>query len=180
MVYFAMLFWGVVVGLLARRKNRNPWGWGVAGALSWILALLVLAFMPYVCPKCGRDLSNAEGKADRCPNCGDISAAAQSASNLELSEAESPIDRGRSWFLSASRLTRLAIVAPIFWFAVVLIYKLMFDSNEYDLESIIKYEWVRTKFLKVALFPGVVFAIAVLAYEHVILKPRGTSEKSEP
>lgn len=29
----AVLFWAVVVGLLAKRKNRNPIGWGLAGDL---------------------------------------------------------------------------------------------------------------------------------------------------
>lgn len=63
------LFWAVVVGLLAKRKNRNPIGWGIAGALSWFIALIVLAFMPYLCPKCKHKISNKEAKAKVCQNC---------------------------------------------------------------------------------------------------------------
>ena len=65
----AALFWAVVVGLLAKRKNLNPIGWGIAGALSWLIALIILAFMPYVCPKCGDKLSNADAKSGSCPSC---------------------------------------------------------------------------------------------------------------
>jgi hypothetical protein len=65
----AALFWAVVVGLLAKRKNRNTLGWGVAGALSWPIALLILAFMPYVCPKCGGKLSNVDAKSGSCSSC---------------------------------------------------------------------------------------------------------------
>lgn len=67
---FAALIWGLVVGLLAKRKNRNPWGWGVAGALSWIIALFILAFMPYKCPKCNQSITNDQGKNKNCPSCG--------------------------------------------------------------------------------------------------------------
>ena len=67
---FAALIWGLVVGLLAKRKNRSPWGWGVAGALSWIIALLVLAFMPYKCPKCKQSITNDQGRDKNCPTCG--------------------------------------------------------------------------------------------------------------
>lgn len=42
----AFLIWGVVVGLLAKRKGRNPWGWGVAGGVSWTSHFLILAFLP--------------------------------------------------------------------------------------------------------------------------------------
>lgn len=66
------LFWGVVVGLLAKRKNRNPWGWGLAGALSWLIALIFLMFMPYKCPKCGKSITNDEGKKGICPSCGNF------------------------------------------------------------------------------------------------------------
>jgi rubrerythrin len=69
------LIWGVVVGFLAKRKNRNPWGWGVAGALTWLIALLILAFMPYKCPKCGQSLSNKQSKNKKCPACGSFKTA---------------------------------------------------------------------------------------------------------
>ncbi|MES1980775.1 MAG: hypothetical protein V4451_22270 [Pseudomonadota bacterium] len=69
-----LLIWGTVVGLLAKRKNRNPWGWGLAGAFSWFIALLVLAFLPYRCPVCSGSLSNLEGKIKKCPKCGSFGA----------------------------------------------------------------------------------------------------------
>lgn len=59
----------VIAGLLAKRKNRNPWVWGFVGALSLLGALLVLAFMPYKCPKCDQSLTNDQGKKNICPNC---------------------------------------------------------------------------------------------------------------
>ncbi len=67
---FAAFIWGLVVGFLAKRKNRSPLGWGVAGALSWIIALLVLAFMPYKCPKCKQSITNDQGRDKNCPTCG--------------------------------------------------------------------------------------------------------------
>tara|TARA_R110000851_G_scaffold9382_1_gene34958 strand:+ start:732 stop:986 length:255 start_codon:yes stop_codon:yes gene_type:complete len=65
----AALLWAVIVGLLANRKNRNPIGWGIVGALSWLIALVVLAFMPYLCPKCKQKISNKDAKAGVCQNC---------------------------------------------------------------------------------------------------------------
>lgn len=65
----AILLFGVLTGLLAKRKNRNPWGWGIAGAFSLILALLVLAFLPYKCPKCRASLTNQQGRDKQCPAC---------------------------------------------------------------------------------------------------------------
>jgi len=73
-VLVALIF-GAVVALLAKRKNRNPWFWGVMGFISWIIALLVLAFLPYRCPKCEQDLSNQEGRDKSCPHCGSFAAA---------------------------------------------------------------------------------------------------------
>ena len=67
---FAAFIWGLVVGFLAKRKNRSPLGWGVAGALSWIIALLILAFMPYKCPKCKQSITNDQGRDKDCPSCG--------------------------------------------------------------------------------------------------------------
>jgi hypothetical protein len=31
------IFCGIIVGLLAKRKNRNVIGWGIAGGLSWLM-----------------------------------------------------------------------------------------------------------------------------------------------
>ena len=70
----AALIWGIVVGFFAKRKNRNPWGWGVAGAFSWLIALVVLAFLPYKCPKCEQSITNDQGKDEVCPKCGSFAA----------------------------------------------------------------------------------------------------------
>jgi hypothetical protein len=61
--------WGVIVGALAARKNRDPWLWGTAGAFLAVLTLLVLAFSPYLCARCGGEVSNSEARAGRCPRC---------------------------------------------------------------------------------------------------------------
>lgn len=71
----ATIFWGTIVGLLAKRKNLNPWGWGIAGALSWGIAIIALMLMPYKCPKCDKSLTNAEGKSGNCPKCGEFNSA---------------------------------------------------------------------------------------------------------
>ena len=34
----------VITGLLAKRKGRNPFLWGIAGAFGLIITLIVLAF----------------------------------------------------------------------------------------------------------------------------------------
>jgi hypothetical protein len=64
---------GLIIGLLAARKNRNPWAWGLIGGLSSIVGLIILAFMPYLCPKCEKPITNKEWKNRSCPRCGDIS-----------------------------------------------------------------------------------------------------------
>ncbi len=66
----AALVFGAIVALLAKRKNRNPWFWGLMGFISWVIALLVLAFLPYRCPKCEQDLTNDQGREKSCPYCG--------------------------------------------------------------------------------------------------------------
>lgn len=62
----------VLTGWLAARKNRNRWTWGLFGMFP-IFALLILAFMPYLCPKCRQSLSNKEWENRTCPTCGDLS-----------------------------------------------------------------------------------------------------------
>ena len=66
---FVCIFFGFVVGFLAKRKNRNPWLWGFAGAMSWLISLLALAFLPYRCAKGEHDLTNAQAKTNDCPGC---------------------------------------------------------------------------------------------------------------
>jgi hypothetical protein len=66
----AAAFFGCLGGWLAKRKNRNPYKWGFFCALFPVLALVALAFQPYLCPKCGRKLSNAAGRKRECSTCG--------------------------------------------------------------------------------------------------------------
>ncbi len=62
----------LIIGLLAARKNRSGWAWGLIGGLALLPGLLVLMFMPYLCPKCRKSLSNKEWKGRTCPRCGSI------------------------------------------------------------------------------------------------------------
>jgi hypothetical protein len=61
---------GTVIGLLAARKNRNAWAWGVIGGGFLLPAAIVLCFMSYLCPKCKSPMTNQEWKAKKCPRCG--------------------------------------------------------------------------------------------------------------
>lgn len=70
MVLMVALASGLAGALLAKRKNRNPVLWGMFGFLMPVLALVVLAFSKYLCPQCGRALSNANGQARTCSGCG--------------------------------------------------------------------------------------------------------------
>ncbi len=65
----AMLFWALIVGFLAKRKNRNPFLWRILGALSWLIALIILAFLSFVCKNCGEKVSKEVAKTGSCPNC---------------------------------------------------------------------------------------------------------------
>jgi len=68
----AYIIAAIIIGLLAHRKNRNGWLWGLIGGLFLLPGLLILMFMPYLCPKCKNKLSNQEWKDKTCPTCGDI------------------------------------------------------------------------------------------------------------
>jgi uncharacterized membrane protein YeiB len=61
---------GILVGLLANRKNRNPWAWGMFGGLFCVPTLLVMAFMSYLCPRCRSKLTNEQWAHKMCPKCG--------------------------------------------------------------------------------------------------------------
>ena len=65
----AMLFWDLIVGFLAKRKNRNPFLWGIAGTLSWLIALVILAFLSFICKNCDAKVSKEDAKSGSCPNC---------------------------------------------------------------------------------------------------------------
>jgi hypothetical protein len=66
---FCLLFFGAIVGLLAKRKNRDPLIWGIFGAFFFMFALIVLMFMPYLCPKCKKPITNTQRKNKECLNC---------------------------------------------------------------------------------------------------------------
>ena len=71
------LFWGLLVGLLAKRKNLSFWLWGGITTLSGlllfligpILVLLVLAFKHYRCRQCKAPLTSAEVRKKTCRHC---------------------------------------------------------------------------------------------------------------
>jgi hypothetical protein len=97
-------FWGIVFALLAKRKNRNPLGWGVVGSALWLITfswifvplwhiiplwfivfswyiapvwtiiLIFLVFMPCRCPRCGQPLTSKQAKGKTCPICGSFGA----------------------------------------------------------------------------------------------------------
>jgi hypothetical protein len=67
---------GVGLALLAKRKNRSPWPWGIVGALFGAVApllllppLLALGFLKYKCPKCGATVSNGQARSGQCSGC---------------------------------------------------------------------------------------------------------------
>jgi len=72
-----MIGFGVLVAFLAKRKNRSPWTWGLAGAVFTIPTLLILAFFPYRCPQCRKSLSQRQWRDRTCPRCGDLRPAKQ-------------------------------------------------------------------------------------------------------
>ena len=64
-----MAVFGVLTYALARRKNRLAIVWGIFGAFFPVIALLILAFVPYLCPNCSKPLTNEEFAAKSCPRC---------------------------------------------------------------------------------------------------------------
>ena len=75
------LIGGVVSAVLASRKNRSIVGWGLAGALSFAIALIVLAFMPFKCGKCGVGITNDQWRRGECPACEALDAKAGGSAN---------------------------------------------------------------------------------------------------
>ncbi|MDK1030543.1 MAG: hypothetical protein QGD94_00890 [Planctomycetia bacterium] len=67
-----MASFGIIVGLLANRKNRPALAWGIFGALGFFPALLLLIFASFLCPKCKRALTNHEWKIRTCSTCGKL------------------------------------------------------------------------------------------------------------
>lgn len=54
-------FWGVIIGLLDKRKNLNAFAWGIIGGLWWPVGLIALAFQKYRCESCGEKLEGKPG-----------------------------------------------------------------------------------------------------------------------
>jgi len=59
----------LVLALMAKRKNRDPWAWGFIGAFFCLPTLVILAFMSYLCPKCKNPISDDEWRQKECPRC---------------------------------------------------------------------------------------------------------------
>ena len=70
MTFIAALIGALLAGWLAERKNRNVLGWAMFGALAHVVAIIVLCFLPPLCPYCGQPLSNAQITREACPKCG--------------------------------------------------------------------------------------------------------------
>jgi hypothetical protein len=65
---------GLLFGLLAQRKNRNPYAWGILCGfpimfVGPILGAIALAFVPYLCPKCQKPMATRQWKQGKCPHC---------------------------------------------------------------------------------------------------------------
>ena len=65
---------GVLFALLAKRKNRNPFFWGIVGGYPYIaiISLGGIIYAKFLCPKCKHPLKNKQWKNRICPNCGDF------------------------------------------------------------------------------------------------------------
>ncbi|HEV8472069.1 MAG TPA: hypothetical protein VGR82_04760 [Methylomirabilota bacterium] len=62
---------GVLLGWLARRKNRHAVAWGLIGGFPYLAlpAAIVLSLMPVLCPKCSAALTNEQWRTKTCPRC---------------------------------------------------------------------------------------------------------------
>ena len=65
-------FFGLVIGLMALRKNRSFWLWGLFGALTFLIAGIALACVSFLCPKCQQPLTNEQWRDRQCPHCGKL------------------------------------------------------------------------------------------------------------
>lgn len=116
----ASLVWSVVVGLLAKRKNLNPWAWGFAGAISWVIALVFLAFQPYRCAKCKRAVAKSSITANGCAVCNTLPAhSAISPAGVPLSDSAATKNMSSEPSLVQTLLMPLLLVGVV---AVALIY----------------------------------------------------------
>jgi len=67
LVYWAIF--GLIIGLLAKWKNRNGLLWGIVGGPFLILGLLLITCMPFLCPKCRKKVKR-KWKKNICSDCG--------------------------------------------------------------------------------------------------------------
>jgi len=78
MVIVLFIWWAVfavLVGLLAKRKNRSLILWGLVGGLppyNWIIAFILLAFLPFLCPRCRGRMNKRQWNERICPHCGPL------------------------------------------------------------------------------------------------------------
>ena len=65
-----------IIGLLAARKNRNGWAWGLIGGFVFLPTLIALAFIQFLCPNCKKPITKQEWNERKCPRCGWMEATA--------------------------------------------------------------------------------------------------------
>lgn len=68
----AATFFGLVIAVLAKRKNRTAWLWGLCGSITFLFAGIALACVSILCPRCKEPLTNKQWHEKSCPNCGDL------------------------------------------------------------------------------------------------------------
>ncbi|MFL0805635.1 MAG: hypothetical protein K6L81_18120 [Agarilytica sp.] len=63
------IFFGVLSGVAAKKRNRDPFVWFFAGAFGSVIALIIVISMPYICPHCKKNFAiNSDGSV--CGSCG--------------------------------------------------------------------------------------------------------------
>lgn len=186
LILLAGLFWGILMGFAAKQKNRSPWGWGIAGALSWPIALLILALLPSVCPKCGEHLTKKQGKEKECPACGSFATTSR-APDIWLRIKQGDFAAAQK-YKSASFDVRAAIVFTVFWIFCVGAYVYLFDPSWYkprwhpyatmDGRSVIDYSGYY-HMLKVMVFPPVVVLVGLFLYKKLLAPTTAKKPKDD-
>jgi hypothetical protein len=64
---FISLVWGVVIGMMARQKNRSFPYWFVAGCCLWFLPLIALLLLKRIKPPNMGDADDADFRATQIP-----------------------------------------------------------------------------------------------------------------
>lgn len=68
LIYWAVF--GLIIGLWAKWKNRNGILWAILGGPFMVLGILIIIFMPFLCPKCRKKVKRKQWKKNICPDCG--------------------------------------------------------------------------------------------------------------